>query len=150
MTFVQSESCGKCVPCREGTKQMLTILERIVAGHGGPGDIPLLEELGSVIRDGSLCGLGKSAPNPVLSTLRYFRDEFEEHVHDKRCRAGVCAALLNDEVLADRCRGCTLCIKVCPTSAITGERGKPHRIDPAKCIKCKACIEKCRFEAIRA
>jgi len=149
MTFVQSESCGKCVPCREGTKQMLAILERIVAGKGEPEDIDLLEELSSVIRDGSLCGLGKSAPNPVLTTLRYFRDEFEAHVIDKRCPAGVCKALLHYSIDAEKCRGCTLCVKVCPVGAITGERGKPHQIDPEKCIKCQACFEKCRFLAIR-
>ncbi|MEW6524916.1 MAG: NADH-quinone oxidoreductase subunit NuoF [Bacillota bacterium] len=149
MTFVQSESCGKCVPCREGTKQMLAILERIVAGKGEPEDIDLLEELGGAVKDGSLCGLGKSAPNPVLTTLRYFRDEFLCHVVDRRCPAGVCRALLSYSIDAAQCRGCTLCIKACPAGAITGERGKPHIIDAVRCIKCKACLEKCRFAAIR-
>jgi NADH-quinone oxidoreductase subunit F len=149
MTFVQSESCGKCVPCREGTKQMLAILNRIVGGQGQPEDLDILVELSGVIKDGSLCGLGKSAPNPVLTTMRYFPDEFRAHVVDGRCPAGVCTALLVYVIDPVKCRGCTLCIKACPVGAITGERGKPHIIDVDKCIKCDACLEKCRFAAIR-
>jgi len=149
MTFVQSESCGKCVPCREGTKQMLAILNRIVGGKGEPSDLDLLGELSGIIKDGSLCGLGKSAPNPVLTTMRYFADEFRAHVLDGRCPAGVCQALLIYVIDPVKCRGCTLCIKACPVGAITGERGKPHILDAAKCIKCNACLDKCRFAAIR-
>ena len=149
MTFVQSESCGKCVPCREGTKQMLAILNRIVEGQGQPEDLDILVELSGVIKDGSLCGLGKSAPNPVLTTMRYFPDEFRAHVVDGRCPAGVCTALLVYVIDPVKCRGCTLCIKACPVGAIAGERGKPHIIDVDKCIKCDACLEKCRFSAIR-
>jgi len=148
MNFVQSESCGKCVPCREGTKQMLAILNRIVEGRGQPEDLDLLAELSGVIKDGSLCGLGKSAPNPVLTTMRYFPDEFRAHVVDRRCPARVCGALLVYMIDPVKCRGCTLCIKACPVGAVAGERGKPHTIDVDKCIKCDACLEKCRFAAI--
>lgn len=147
--FTQNESCGKCVPCREGTKQMLALLTKITAGKGTKEDLDLLEELALTVKDGALCGLGKTAPNPVLTTLKYFRDEYEAHVIERRCPAGVCKALQVYSIDPEKCRGCTLCARVCPVGAITGERTRPHRIDPSKCIKCNACIEKCRFEAIR-
>ena len=150
MKFTQSESCGKCVPCREGTRQMLALLTKITKGEGTPEDVDLLRELALAVKDGSLCGLGKTAPNPVLTTLRYFRKEYDAHVVQKRCPAGACQALRAYSIDASKCRGCTLCAKVCPVGAISGERGKPHAIDPEKCIKCGTCAEKCRFGAIRA
>lgn len=148
MNFIQNESCGKCVPCREGTKQMLAILDKIIAGKATMEDLELLEELAQVVKDASLCGLGKTAPNPVLSTLKYFRDEYLAHVLNKRCPAGVCTALKEYYIDASRCKGCTLCARVCHVAAISGEKGKPHQIDPAKCIKCGSCIQKCKFGAI--
>ncbi len=148
LTFTQNESCGKCTPCREGTKRMLEILEGLTKGKGKEGDIETLEELASSIKDSSLCGLGQTAPNPVLSTLRYFRHEYEEHINDRRCRAGVCADLLTYSIVADSCTGCTACVRVCPADAITGEKKQPHEIDPAICIKCGACLDKCKFKAI--
>ena len=148
LTFTQEESCGKCAPCREGTKRMLEILERICAGEGRPGDIELLQELGEVIKNTSLCGLGQSAPNPVLATLKYFRHEYEEHIEYKQCRAGACTALLGFAIDSDRCKGCTLCQQVCPTGAISGEKKKAHYIDEEKCIKCGACSAQCKFQAI--
>ncbi|HHV78471.1 MAG TPA: NADH-quinone oxidoreductase subunit NuoF [Firmicutes bacterium] len=148
MNFIQSESCGKCVPCREGTKQLLAILDKIIAGKATMEDLQLLEELALIVKDASLCGLGKTAPNPVLSTLKYFRDEYIAHVVNKRCPAGVCTALKEYYIDETKCRGCTLCARVCPVSAIKGEKGKPHQIDPSKCIKCGTCIQKCRFGAI--
>lgn len=148
LTFTQEESCGKCAPCREGTKRMLEILERICAGKGQPGDMELLQELGEVIKNTSLCGLGQSAPNPVLATLKYFRHEYEEHIEYKQCRAGVCTAMLGFAIDSDRCKGCTLCQQVCPTGAISGEKKKAHYIDPEKCIKCGACSAQCKFSAI--
>jgi NADH-quinone oxidoreductase subunit F len=150
MRFTQSESCGKCVPCREGTKQMLALLTKMTSGEGAPEDLGLLEELALAVKDGSLCGLGKTAPNPVLTTLKYFRPEYEAHVVRKRCPAGACQALRTYSIDALKCRGCTLCAKVCPIGAISGERGKPHVIDPEKCVKCGTCVEKCRFGAIHA
>ncbi len=148
MNFTQHESCGKCTPCREGTKQMLAILERIVRGQGKMEDLDTLEELGKVIKEGSLCGLGKSAPNPVLSTLKYFRDEYIAHIKDKKCPAGVCKALKHFEIQEDKCKGCTKCARNCPVGAIEGTIKEPHKINQDKCIKCGACIDNCPFKAI--
>ena len=147
MNFIQNESCGKCVPCREGTKQMLKLLEKIVAGKGEMKDLNLLEELAYTIKDGSLCGLGKTAPNPVLSTLKYFRDEYIAHIKDKKCPAGVCTAM-NKIVITDKCIGCTKCVRTCPVNAISGTIKEQHAIDQAKCIKCEACIGVCPVKAI--
>lgn len=148
MGFTQHESCGKCVLCREGTKRMLEILDRIVGGTGTLEDLDMLEDLGSAIKGGSLCGLGKTAPNPVLTTLKYFRDEYEAHVVDKSCAAGVCQAMKKIVIQADACKGCSLCTRVCPVHAISGKVKHPFTIDQEKCIKCGACIETCKFSAI--
>lgn len=148
MNFTCNESCGKCTPCREGTKQMLAILERIVKGEGKMEDLDTLEELGRVIKDASLCGLGKSAPNPVLSTLKYFRDEYIAHIKDKKCPAGVCKALKHYEIDEEKCKGCTKCARNCPVGAIDGKIKEAHKINQEKCIKCGACIDNCPFKAI--
>ncbi len=147
LDFTVDESCGKCTPCREGTKRMLEILNRIVEGKGSLEDLDTLEELSETIKDTSLCGLGQTAPNPVISTLKYFRDEYEAHVTAKTCPAGVCQALLS-YVITENCRGCTKCVKVCPVDAISGKVKEVHEIDQDKCIKCGACIEACPFDAI--
>jgi NADH:ubiquinone oxidoreductase subunit F (NADH-binding)/(2Fe-2S) ferredoxin/Pyruvate/2-oxoacid:ferredoxin oxidoreductase delta subunit len=147
LDFIVDESCGKCTPCRVGTKRMLEILNRIVNGKGKEGDIEKLEELAKTIKATALCGLGQTAPNPVLSTLHFFRDEYEAHIKEKRCPAHHCKALLQ-YVITDKCRGCTACARVCPAQAISGEVKKQHVIDPDKCLKCGACMEKCRFGAI--
>ena len=149
LSFTQSESCGKCTPCREGTKRMLEILDRICAGEGREGDLELLEELGNHIKETSLCQLGGSAPNPVLSTLKYFRAEYEAHIKEKRCPANVCEGMKSAYVIDESvCIGCTACTRVCPVDAISGERKKPHYIDPDVCIACGACAAKCPVSAI--
>jgi NADH-quinone oxidoreductase subunit F len=148
MQFTQNESCGKCVPCREGTRQMLAMLDDVIAGKGDGQTLELLELTAKAVKLGSLCGLGKTAPNPVLSTLKYFRDEYEEHVFNKCCPTGECAALTNLMITAALCKGCTACIKVCPVNAISGEKKQPHSIDVKLCIKCGACKTACKFKAI--
>ena len=148
MGFTQNESCGKCVPCREGTKQMLALLKDITNGDATEETLALLEETAKAVRLASLCGLGKTAPNPVLSTLRHFRGEYLEHVLNKRCPAGQCTALAMPEILPDKCKGCSLCAKKCPVNAITGELKKPFKIDGSKCIKCGACKAACKFGAV--
>lgn len=149
MNFTQNESCGKCVPCREGTKRMLEILERIVEGKGQDGDIELLEDLADTIQSTALCGLGKSAPSPVLSTLKYFRDEYKAHIYEKRCPTGNCSKLCKIEIDQALCKGCSKCSRICPVGAISGQIKSPFVIDQTKCIKCKACLESCVFHAIK-
>lgn len=148
LDFTAKESCGKCVHCRIGTKRMLEILNRIVKGEGKQGDIELLEELCYSIKDGALCGLGQTAPNPVLTTIKYFRNEYEAHINEKKCPAKACTDLLSYRIVADKCRGCTLCSKKCPVDAISGSLKNPHNIDAAKCIRCGACYNICKFNAI--
>ena len=148
LEFTQNESCGKCTPCREGTKRMLEILTRITEGKGEEGDIEKLERLGNLIKKASLCGLGQSAPNPVLSTLKNFREEYEEHIREKKCRAKACTSLLSYKI-TDKCVGCTACKKVCPVGAITGTAKAKHVIDNTKCVKCGLCFDTCKFNAIR-
>ena len=148
LEFTVDESCGKCTPCRVGTRRLLEMLEQITVGNGSPELLKEMEELCYYIKANSLCALGQSAPNPVLSTLHYFRDEYEAHCVEKRCPAGVCKRLVKFSILEDRCKGCTACARACPVGAISGEVRKPHSIDPAKCIKCGACLETCRFNAI--
>jgi len=148
MQFTQNESCGKCVPCREGTQQMLLLLEDIIEGRATSETLELLKELAEVVQKGSLCGLGKTAPNPVFSTLRYFREEYERHVLDKWCPTGACKALARPEIVAEKCRGCGMCLKVCPVSAIVGEKKQAHTINAALCIKCGACAQTCKFNAV--
>ncbi len=148
LDFTAKESCGKCIHCRIGTKRMLEILNRIVNGEGRDGDIELLEELCTTIKDGALCGLGQTAPNPVLTTIRYFRNEYEAHIYDKKCPAGHCPSLITYQIDPEKCRGCTLCAKKCPARAISGTVQEPPTIDPAKCIKCGKCLETCKFGAV--
>ncbi len=149
LNFLRDESCGICLSCREGTQRMWEIVKNISEGNGKAGDIELLDTLAKAVKDASLCGLGQTAANPVLSTLRYFRDEYEVHVRDKRCPAGVCKELIQYSVLEDKCTGCLACLKVCPSEAITGELKEVHLIDSSKCIKCGACFEVCNFDAIQ-
>ena len=148
LEFTVDESCGKCTPCRIGTRRMYEILDRITKGQGEPEDLDRLETLAKYIKDNALCGLGQTAPNPVLSTLRYFRDEYEAHVKEKRCPAGVCKALLSYSIDPEKCRGCTLCARNCPAGCISGKVKEPHVIDQSKCLKCGACMDNCRFGAI--
>lgn len=149
MNFTQNESCGKCVPCREGTRRMLDILEKIVAGNGELSDLETLEQLADTVTATALCGLGKTAANPVKSTIKYFRDEYIEHIVEKKCRTGNCQALKTIYIDKGLCKGCSLCSRVCPVNAISGKVKEPFEIDPATCIKCGACIEKCKFNAIK-
>jgi NADH-quinone oxidoreductase subunit F len=149
VNFLAGESCGKCTPCREGLRAMLDILTRICEGRGELSDLDLLEELGFVTAEASLCELGKTAANPVLSTLLYFKEEYMSHIVDKRCPAGVCPNLIQYEIITDKCRGCGLCVKVCPVDAISGQLKSPYLIDSDACIKCGNCKAKCPFEAIR-
>jgi len=148
MDFVQKESCGKCVPCRIGTKRMLEILTRITEGDGKEGDVELLFEMANIIKDSSLCALGQTAPNPVLTTIKFFRDEYDCHINEKRCPAGACCSLLSYAIDAELCRGCGLCKKNCPQEAISGERKEPHEIDPDLCVKCGICFDVCPFGAV--
>lgn len=148
MQFTQNESCGKCTPCREGTRQMLALLDDIMEGNADENTLDLLEETAKTVQKASLCGLGKTAPNPVLSTLRYFRDEYIAHVRDKCCPTGQCKALAKPEIMPDKCKGCTACARKCPVGAISGEVRMPHKIDQSKCIKCGACVATCKFGAI--
>jgi len=148
LEFTQDESCGKCPPCRVGTKRMYQILDRITKGEGKEGDIEELEKLAKNIQKSALCGLGQTAPNPVLSTLKYFREEYEAHIKEKRCPAGACKGLTKYTINPDLCKGCSLCAKNCPVGAISGEIKSPFKIDSEKCIKCGVCISKCPFKAI--
>jgi NADP-reducing hydrogenase subunit HndC len=148
LNFTVDESCGKCTPCRVGTRRLMEILEKITSGNGTLEDLDKLEELCYYIKENSLCGLGQTAPNPVLATLKFFRDEYVAHVVDKKCPAGVCKNLLQYKIVADKCKGCTACARKCPVGAISGTVKNPHTIDPNKCIKCGACIETCKFGAI--
>lgn len=148
LEFTVDESCGKCTPCRIGTKRLYEMLHKITDGNGTLEDLDKMEKLCYYIKNNSLCGLGQTAPNPVLSTLRYFKDEYIAHVVDKKCPAGVCSHLLQYKILADKCKGCTACARACPAGAITGTVKEPHTIDPAKCLKCGACMSKCKFGAI--
>ena len=148
LEFTVDESCGKCTPCRVGTKRLLELLNKITDGNGTMEDLEKIDELAQFIKSNSLCGLGQTAPNPVLSTLRYFRDEYVEHIVNKRCPAGVCKALLNYKIDPVKCKGCTLCARSCPAGAISGTVRQPHTIDVSKCVKCGACMEKCKFGAI--
>jgi NADH-quinone oxidoreductase subunit F len=150
LDFTVDESCGKCNPCREGTKRMLSILEDITSGRGREGDIQLLEDMGKTIIDASLCGLGGSAPNPVLTTIRYFINEYEAHIDEKRCPALVCKQLISFYILPDKCQGCMICMRNCPSEAIKGDKKMVHVIDQEKCTKCGSCLDLCpkRFNAV--
>ena len=148
LDFTAKESCGKCIHCRIGTKRMLEMLERITKGEGKDGDIELLEELCHSIKDGALCGLGQTAPNPVLTTIKYFRNEYEAHINEKKCPAGECSDLIEYKIIKDKCKGCTLCARNCPVDAISGTVKQPHKIDTEKCIKCGKCYSSCKFGAI--
>ena len=147
--FLSKESCGKCTPCREGVMQLRDILTDICEGRGQEGDLEFMTELGEVIKDTALCGLGNTAPNPLITTLRYFKEEYEEHIKDKKCRAGVCKALITYSIDAATCSACGRCRKACPSGAIEGAKKVAHAIDPEKCIKCGACWEVCPEDAVQ-
>ena len=149
LAFTQDESCGKCPPCREGTKHMLDILTGITKGEGKEEDIEILEGMSKLIKQTAICGLGNTAPNPVLSTIRYFRDEYEAHIKEKKCPARVCKALIKYNILSDKCTGCHVCFKNCPSDAIIGDVKHVHRIIRDKCIKCGMCFDVCKFDAVR-
>jgi ferredoxin len=148
LEFTVAESCGKCIPCREGNGRLLDILIRICSGEGREGDIELLEELSAAVAAGSLCALGKTSPNPILTTIKYFRDEYEAHIRDKKCPAKICKPLITYEIDEDKCTGCMACLKACPAGAVSGEKKQAHAIDQAKCTRCGACLEVCKFEAV--
>lgn len=148
LEFTVDESCGKCAPCRIGTKRLLEILDKITKGNGTLEDIDRLEELCESIKASALCGLGQTAPNPVLSTLKYFKDEYIAHVVDKKCPAGVCKALLSYKIVEDKCKGCSACSRKCPVGAISGVIKSPYKIDTTKCVKCGVCMDTCKFDAI--
>jgi NADH:ubiquinone oxidoreductase subunit F (NADH-binding) len=148
LNFLREESCGKCLPCREGIARSLEVLSRICDGHGQPADIGLLQELGDVLEGFSLCALGRTAANPVLSTIRYFRDEYEAHIQEHRCPAGVCKPLITYTIDPELCTGCMVCARQCPQDAISGEKQEVHTIDQGKCIKCGVCLDTCRFDAV--
>jgi NADH-quinone oxidoreductase subunit F len=148
MQFTQNESCGKCVLCREGTKQMLSLLDDIIEGRATDETLEILEDLAGVVQKGSLCGLGRSAPNPVLSTMRHFHDEYVAHVKHKYCPTGKCKKLTKLRIDSELCRGCALCATKCPVNAISGEKGKTHSIDQTVCTACGTCMESCKFQAI--
>jgi Na+-translocating ferredoxin:NAD+ oxidoreductase RNF subunit RnfB len=149
LNFTQGESCGKCPPCREGTRHMLDILTNITEGKGQPGDIELLEKMSKLIKETALCALGNTAPNPILTTIKYFREEYEAHIHDQSCPAKECKNLIIYVIDKDNCTGCTLCARNCPTSCISGEAKKVHEIDQERCIKCGMCFTVCNFDAVR-
>jgi NAD-dependent dihydropyrimidine dehydrogenase PreA subunit len=149
LDFLQYESCGKCIPCREGVKRMLEIITNITVGQGKEQDLELLQEMAEMVRDFSLCGLGQTAPNTVLSTLRYFKEEYEAHIRDKKCVAGICKSLIEYLILEDKCTGCGACKALCPAQAIEGEPKKLHVIDTTKCIKCNTCRDVCKFAAVK-
>jgi NADH:ubiquinone oxidoreductase subunit F (NADH-binding)/(2Fe-2S) ferredoxin/Pyruvate/2-oxoacid:ferredoxin oxidoreductase delta subunit len=149
LTFTQSESCGRCVPCRLGTKRMLEILQRITEGKGEPADLEMLREVAPMVKDASLCGLGQTAPNPVLTTLNYFLDEYRAHIEEKRCPAGVCKALIRYQIIAEACKGCGVCLKACPQKAIAGKPKEVHTLDQSLCIKCGICYNECKFGAVK-
>ena len=148
LEFTSDESCGKCSSCREGAAALLEILERICEGKGQEGDLELLEEISHAVKDASMCGLGQTLPNPVLSAVHHFREECEIHIKEKKCPARICKALIEYRIDEEKCTGCTECARVCPTQAASGEKEQPHKIDPAKCIKCGACLDACKYEAV--
>jgi NADH:ubiquinone oxidoreductase subunit F (NADH-binding) len=146
--FLEEESCGKCSPCREGLKRLKEVLTEITKGRGKPYYLDILADIALTMKEASLCQLGATAPNPVLTTIKYFREEYEEHIHQKKCRARVCKDLIIYRIVVEKCTGCQRCVRACPTGAITGPRAQPHNLDIAKCIKCGACYEVCKFDAI--